>query len=792
MTPEILLVFIILGTSVVLLVTEWIPMEVTALLVLGASALTGLVSPAEALAGFSNPAVVTVWAVFILSGGLTRTGVANIIGRFVLSVSGKQEAILVAVIMICAGAMSAIMNNVAVAALMMPVVMDIARQTATPSARLLLPLAYGSLLGGLTTQIGTPPNILVSEALRENGLEPFSLFDFTPIGLVVMAAGVAFTTLVGRRWLPDTGIEQTPGRKDRDLVEQYHLRERTFRLHVPPESPLIGRTLADARLGSILGINVVGINRKGKILIAPQPSKTLLAGDGLIVEGRGGNLDALKDELVHWGELATESDHLSVETIFDSNVRAAEITLSANSEMIGNSLIQLDFRNRHGLQVLSVRRKDTIERAQIKNRKLMAGDVLLVQGSTESIEALQHNPGTDRLQYADPARLSRVYHLEDRLLSMKVESGSILVGKSLPESRLGELVGARVLSIIRGNDVIRMPASGDTLSVGDRLLILGRAEDFELVRHLKNLEVQTVSRQELDALESEDFGLAEAMLSPHTALVGKNLRQLNFREKFGLSVLSIWREGKIYESEFLPDLPLQFGDALLLFGPREKLQLLGREPDFLVLTASAHEAPSTAKAKVSITVMAAVLLPVMLGWIPISIAAVIGAAFMVLTRCLTMEEAYRSIEWKGIFLIAGMMPLGTSLDSTGAATLLASAVVDAVGAFGPLAIMAGLMGLTFLATCVIPTAALVVLMTPIVLTTASNIGASPYAMMMAMAMAASASFMTPISHPANVMVMGPGGYRFRHYLKVGVPLTLVVWVTLVLVLPLLWPLYPKT
>ncbi|MCU0556993.1 MAG: SLC13 family permease, partial [Desulfobacterales bacterium] len=169
MTYPIAMVLSILAVAVVFLVTEWIPMEVTALLVLGAVAVSGLVEPIDALAGFSNPAVVTVWAVFILSGGLTRTGVGNVVGRVVLRLSGSSEAWLVAVIMLSAGGLSAVMNNVAVAALMLPVVMDIARQTQRPPSRLLLPLAYGTLLGGLTTQIGTPPNILVSEALRDNG-----------------------------------------------------------------------------------------------------------------------------------------------------------------------------------------------------------------------------------------------------------------------------------------------------------------------------------------------------------------------------------------------------------------------------------------------------------------------------------------------------------------------------------------------------------------------------------------------------------------------------------------------
>jgi len=209
-----------------------------------------------------------------------------------------------------------------------------------------------------------------------------------------------------------------------------------------------------------------------------------------------------------------------------------------------------------------------------------------------------------------------------------------------------------------------------------------------------------------------------------------------------------------------------------------------------VLTESAQEHPNLSKAKISIPIMAGVLFPVMMGWLPIYLAAVMGAAVMVLSRCLTVEEAYRAIEWKGIVLIAGMLPLGGALDSTGAARYLATAVVGTVGDFGPTAVMAGLMVLTFMATCVIPTAALVVLMVPIILSTATDMGVTPYPMMMAMAMAASASFMTPISHPANVMVMGPGGYRFVDYLKVGVPLTLVVLVTVMIVLPFFWPLTP--
>ena len=194
--------------------------------------------------------------------------------------------------------------------------------------------------------------------------------------------------------------------------------------------------------------------------------------------------------------------------------------------------------------------------------------------------------------------------------------------------------------------------------------------------------------------------------------------------------------------------------------------------------------------KISILIMTGILLPVIMGWVPIYIAAVVGAALMVLSGCLTMQEAYRQIEWKAVFLIAGMLPLGTALDQTGAAKLLAEGVVDLVGPYGPSAVMFGLVGLTFLATCFVPTAALVVLMAPIVLNTSANMGLSPYAFMMAIAMAASASFTTPISHPANILVMGPGGYRFADYLKVGGLLTIVILAVIMVVMPIVWPLVP--
>jgi len=296
MTPDIAMVLVILTVAVVFLITEWIPMEVTALLSLGAVALVGLVSPVEALSGFSNPAVVTIWAVFILSGGLTRTGVANVIGRFVLRLAGNSEIRMIFVIMVTAGTLSAIMNNVAVAALMLPVVMDIARHTGSPPSRLLMPLAYGSLLGGLTTQIGTPPNILVSEALRDEGFKSFTFFDFTPIGLAIMFSGIAFMVFIGRHLLPQRDVvKESSGDQDIDWETQYDLQERLFNIRIPEDSILVNKTLAETRMGSALGWNVISITRNNQTLLAPGPSDILQVNDRLTIEGRIENLKELKN-----------------------------------------------------------------------------------------------------------------------------------------------------------------------------------------------------------------------------------------------------------------------------------------------------------------------------------------------------------------------------------------------------------------------------------------------------------------------------------------------------------------
>jgi len=789
MSAEILLVLIILTAAVVLLVSEWVAMEVTALLVLVAVALTGLVSPKDALAGFSNPAVITVWAVFILSGGLTRTGVANIIGRWVLRVAGRSEGAIIAVVMLSAGVMSAFMNNVAVAALMLPVVMDIARQTGHPSSRLLLPLAYGSLLGGLTTQIGTPPNLLVSDILLENGLPTFRLFDFAPVGLVVMAAGIGFMVLVGRHLLPRTNISESASMQDgAGLSDQYNLSERMFAMDIPPGLGLAGQTLKSSRIGAVLGVNVLGITRRDRTILAPGPEMVLQAGDRLAVEGDPERIRRLKKELGYWNTLNITEARTLYSELFTRDLPAVELSLDPQSPFTGRTLGEIGLGTRLGVAILAVRRRDRLHRTDLQDLTLEAGDILLAQAPPGVVPDLEQAAGVTSGDPLALEQLEAVYHLKERLVAVAVPDQSLLNGRTLQGSRLGAALGIRVLAIKRPGGIQRLPTPETRISAGDTLVAEGNIATLTLLRNLADLELPDTAGLSLEHLEGTEVGLMEVVLSPHAKVAGKTLVELHFREKYGLNVLGLWREGHLHRSGFLRDMALRFGDAMLLYGPRDKVNILGREPDFIVLTQSAQEVPNYAKAKIALAVLLAVILPVLLGLMPIYIAALLGAALMVISGCLTMTEAHRTVEWKGIILIAGMLPLGTALDSTGAARFLADGVVAWVGPWGPYAVLAGLMLLTFAATCVIPTAALVVLLGPIVLKAAADLDMNTHAVLMAVAVAASASFMTPISHPANILVMGPGGYRFGDYLKVGLPLTLVVLVVVLLVLPWVWPL----
>ncbi|MDX1689004.1 MAG: SLC13 family permease [Candidatus Promineifilaceae bacterium] len=781
MTPSIALTFLILAAAVVLFVTERLRVDLIALLVLGTLAATGLVTPAEALSGFSNPAVVTVWAVFILSAGLSRTGVANVVGRHVLRLAGEGELRLLVVIMVTAGVMSGFMNNVGVVALLLPVVMDIAGRTGRAPSRLLIPLSFGALLGGLTTLIGTPPNILVSDALRDAGFQPFAFFDFTPVGGVVAFAGILFIALAGRHLLPVRDTRHDWRQDDDSLGELYDLEERLFVLQLPQETPLAGKTLVDSRIGVALGLNVVGIIRDGQTNLAPGPETVLHGGDRLLVAGAADRLAELGERDV----VIVADESLSVSTLTSGQIQLAEVTLAPGSAYHGQTLHQIDFRARYGANVLAIWREGSVRRTDLQDVPVRRGDTMLVQGTDEQLKRLAGSP--DFL--VSSAGTSSLYRLHERLVALRVPPGSPLAGKSLVESRLGDAFDLLVLGIVRDGETILMPPPTAELQAGDTLIVEGRLQDLAILHGLQELEVDARARPDVDELESARVGMVEAVLSPHTTLVGKSLRDLFFREKYQLNVLAVWRAGRAYRTG-LRDMELRFGDTLLLFGPWEKLHLLSRDPDLLVLTEELQEPVRLEKAPLAALIMLGFIVAVAAGLLPIAVGAVIAATLMVVTGCLDMEEAYRHIQWPAVFLIAGMLPLGIAMSSSGAAQFAAEGVISAVGALGPLAIVAGLFLLTSLASQIMPNPVVVVLMAPIALTTAADLGLSPTALLIAIAVAAGASFLSPVGHPANVLIMGPGGYRFSDYLRVGLPLTLVVFLVTLLVLPFVWPLTP--
>lgn len=780
MTPPITLTLAILLAAVLLFVSERLRVDLVALLVLAALALAGLVTPAEAVSGFSNPAVVTVWAVFILSGGLTRTGVANLVGNQVLRLGGRGEVRLMIVIMLTAGLMSAFMNNVGVAAMMLPVVLGICRRTGISRSRMLMPLAFGSLLGGLTTLIGTPPNILASDALREFGLRPFGLFDFAPVGVVVALAGTAYMILIGRRLLSSQDISRTVRSTGADAVgEVFDLQDRLLTLQLPPDTALEGQTLADSRIGSALGLNVVGILHNGNMRLAPGPDSVLHAGDRLLVAGGQEHMQ----ELLGRRYLRVEDEEFTVENLTSTDIHMAELVLLPQFPHLGTTLPQIDFRSRYGGMVLAIWRDGQPLRTDLDGIELQAGDTLLVQSTSQQLEQFKANPDLQ----VSTAEHARIYRLHERLLAVRIPEGSTLAGKSLAESRLADAFGLAVLGILRAGETMLMISAEERFKAGDQLLVKGKPEVLSALEGLQNLEVDAEAPPELVELETDEVGLVEMVLSPHTTLVGKTLRELHFREKYGVSVLSIWREGQAYHTD-LSDMPLQFGDALLLFGPRDRLRLVGSEPDFLPLTDEIQEAPRLERAPVASLIMLAVVLSVLVGWLPISIAAVAGSALMVLTGCLSMEEAYRFIDWRAVFLIAGMLPLGIAMETSGTASFLAETLMAQVAGMGPIALMFGLFALTNLASQIMPNPVVTVLMAPIAINAAINLDLSPFALMMVVALAASASFLSPVGHPANVLVMGPGGYRFTDYVRVGLPLSLVVMAITLLVVPIFWPL----
>ncbi|UYN90424.1 MAG: SLC13 family permease [Anaerolineales bacterium] len=787
MTTEIALTLGILSAAVLLLATERFRADLIGLLVLLGLALSRVITPTEAFSGFSNPAIITIWAMLIISAGLARTGVANWLGRRLNAAGGKNEVTLLAATLFMVALFSSFTSSTGIVVMMLPVVSQIAKKRGLATSHLLMPIAFGTLLGGTNTLISNASNLLANNALIELGLPAFSFFDFARVGLPVTLGGIAFLAIFGRRLMPQrTSALQVS--QMHETGELFGLEERLFTVRLPVDCSLAGRPLSASRLGAALKLNVIGITRDRRPRFSPTPDTLLRGGDELLVLGRIELLQQIIQGQTltlpsrNGASAAGQDPSLAVRDIISPQVSLVEVEITPDSPLEERTLSRMDFRKQYNANVLAIRQGANLVRTNFQHLPLQAGDRLLLQTSRKQLAALGQSSDFT-IREGDLAE----YRLQDRLQMLTVPEGSRLEGLSLAESDLADAFGLSVLGILRDGKTRLMPRPRERLRAGDQLVVEGRAEDVELLHGLQELEIigdATLPRP--SELETEDVGLAEMVISPHAELKNKTLHDIHFREHYGLNVLAIWRRGRAYRFN-LREMPLHAGDTLLIHGDRSRIKLLAESGEFLVTSPDLQEAPRKEKALLAALIMLSVVASVGFGVLPIEIAAVAGAALMVLSRCLTMEEAQRSIHWPAIFLIAGMLPLGIAMENTGAAGYLGDILFASAGSWQTPLLIAVLFIASNLAAQFIPTSVVVVLISSVALSSLGVLAASPQAILMAIALGASLPFLTPTGHPANLLVMGPGGYRFGDYFRLGLPLTLLTLAIAVVAVPYYWP-----
>lgn len=610
MSSDVIIVFSLLLATIALFISDRLRMDVVAIMLILALMLTGLLSPAEALAGFGDPLVILIAGLFVLGEGLLRTGVALSLGNSLMGMAGQSETRLLVLLMLVVAGLSAFMSNTGAVAILIPVALNLASRISIPPSRLLLPMAYAGSIGGMLTLIGTPPNLVVATELTRAGLEPFGFFSFTPVGLLVLGTTMGLILTLGAVLLPQKSKTESDKAQNRlslsDLVDAYAIRERFHLLRAGPNSSFIGLTVGEALLRTRFGVTVIALERRA-----------------------------------HGRPLAVPA--------------MAETTYNE-------------------------------------------GDLLFLTGSKSAVAEL-----------------------------MEAEAG-------LTPVPLEQEHGTRFKS---------------------------------------------------------EVGLAEVLVAPRSELNGRTIRQARFREDYGLAVLGLLRDGQPLRDDLL-DTRLEFGDSLLVAGGWHQIECLRRSPQNFLVLALPREidevAPHRDRAFWALGIVGIMLLIMTLGVVPTVTAVLLAGLAMVLTRCVTMEEAYRAINWQSVVLIAGMLPMATALEKTGALELTVNGLVEALGDYGPVALMGGLFLLTTVFSQFISNTATAVLVAPIAMGAAATLGVSPYPMLMTVALAASTAFSTPMASPVNTLVIGPGGYNFSDFLVLGVPLQLVAMIITLFCVPFIFPL----
>lgn len=595
-TLEIIIVLVVLVLAIVMFATERFSVDVVALIIMAVLIISGVISPEQGVAGFSNSATVTVAVMFILSAALFKSGAVVGLGNKLANLFQYNFWLAIITTMLSVGLVSAFINNTPVVAIFIPILAGAAIKSGNNLGKMLMPLSFASMFGGLCTLIGTSTNILVSGIAAEHGLEPFAMFEMGKMGLVFFGVGLLYMTTIGIRLIPKRGGSG-------GLVQKFGMGEYLTEIVLESTATSAGMTIADSPLTKKLDIDILEVNRKGQKFFMPA------------------------------------------------------------SKMV-----------------------------------LEAGDILKVRCDLEKIKSLIEREGI--------------------VLKTKRKFGD-------------------------------------------------------------------------QDIENEDVVLVEAVIAPNSEFEGKTVKEIAFRQKFGSTVLAIRHRGEIMREKVATTV-LRSGDTLLIEAQREKLdalrelQLHGRNT-FLIVNEVGFEKYKTEKIAYVVGTIAGIIAMAALNILPIMVAALIGCIFLIITNCISMEEAYRAIDWKVIFLLAGAMSLGVAMDNSGAAALLSGLLIEGAGSWGPTAVVSILYFITVIMTSVMSNNASAVLLAPIAIAAAIAMGVDARPFLMAITFAASSSFMTPIGYQTNTMIYGAGNYKFMDFVKVGGPLNLIFWIIATFMIPVFFP-----
>lgn len=604
------LTLIVLGLTVALFIWGRIRSDVVALSALAVLMVSGVLSPTEALAGFSSSVVIMMAGLFVVGGAIFQTGLARETGKRMMGLAQGNETRAFLLVMLTTSVIGAFVSNTGTVALMMPIIVSMAAQAGFSSGRMLMPLAFAGSLGGMLTLIGTPPNLVINEALIEGGYEGLSFFSFLPVGLIVIAIGVVYLlplskTLVRKqRAKRDTEADKSLN----DLVEEYQLADCLRRYYVP-----------------------------------------------------------------------------------------------AGSGMVGRMVSELAVKTRHGVTILEIRNEENTALGMVRN------------------------------------------------VSQSIVTGDTVIGK------------------------------------GDILYLVGRKEGMEELEREWGLE-----RMKGATIDFYDIGIAELVLLPSSKLVGATISESRPREQYGLTVLGI-RRGEEYIYDDLGEKHLHGGDVLLVQAQWEDLLALDNELDNWVMMGRPDKSISKVtldyKAPMAALIMLLMVVVMVMGWAEPVTAVIVAALLTVLTGCFRkVEDAYKTINWESLVLIAAMMPMSTALEKTGVSAMVSAQLVGVLGEAGPYALLAGIYFTTSLLTMFISNTATAVLMAPIAFTAAQQTGVSPYAFLQAVTLGASMCFASPFSTPPNALVMKAGHYTFMDYVRIGLPLQVIIGVAMTFLLPMLFGL----